>query len=94
MYAGLAAALGSFALTFGVAPRFKSHFKEADAWKDMYEVLRGCAVKSYTPVEAAAKARRGCGTHDTLVAAYDAVCAHMRACVRTQMPAQKLGPSG
>ena len=62
VYVGLGAALASFVLTFGVAPRFRSAFKEADTWLDMHrELLAMGGVQTISPAQAAQQARKGYG---------------------------------
>jgi hypothetical protein len=60
VYIGLGSALVSFALTFGVAPRFRSSFKEEDNWRDIYGKLVAMGgVESLPPNEAAARVKSG-----------------------------------
>lgn len=50
-----------FLLTFGLAPRFKTSFKEADSWIEIYDRLMAMGgVPGIIPKEAAEKAKRGC----------------------------------
>jgi hypothetical protein len=66
VYATLTAAIVSFGLTFGVAPRYKSLFKEADTWRDIYsEIMATGGVASVTPMQAVARARKGCERAET-----------------------------
>ncbi|GLC65641.1 hypothetical protein PLESTF_000321900 [Pleodorina starrii] len=58
-YGALGAAAASFVATFFVAPRFKEAFKEPVDWRDMYAALTARGVRSVTPEEAYAKAKKG-----------------------------------
>ena len=58
-YAALGAAGLSFLATFLVAPQFKDALKEPVAWQDMYAALSQKGVKTVTPQEALARARKG-----------------------------------
>jgi hypothetical protein len=50
----------SFVLTFAVAPRFKTAFKEADSWIEIYDrLMEAGGVPSISPKEAAERAKRG-----------------------------------
>ena len=63
VYVALTALGVSFALTFGVAPRYKSFFKEEENWRDMYaELVKMGGVESVSPEEAARQRRAGCVT--------------------------------
>jgi hypothetical protein len=58
-YAGLGLGAASFAGTFFVAPRFKEAFKEATAWKAIYEDLVKSDIKSITAEDAYLRVKRG-----------------------------------
>jgi hypothetical protein len=60
VYVGLGLTLVSFILTFGVAPRFRSAFRESETWQEMYPdfMARG-GVESIPPRQAIERAARG-----------------------------------
>lgn len=61
IYSALAAPLLSFVAIFGVVPRFKQHFREAESWKDIYTDLMALGgVQPVTPQAAVNRAKAGC----------------------------------